>query len=154
MPNTKMIPTPIKEPNKEAAINITTITPNNKKKLTTIFPRKKELTRVTMTKKKSLVAKEFPRVEDKTTSDEELLEATQVIEREEEEKRKQKEGAKYKVATVEAGRDAMAVKPPLEAERAGARPKVKPVVNRRVTAAKPPNQKNDSSDEEFLQATL
>ena len=93
MPNTKMLPTP----SKEAAVNIITITPNNKKKLTTIFPRKKELT---MTKKKGLLAKEFPRAEEITASDEELLEATKVIEREEEEKMKQKEGAKYKVAGV------------------------------------------------------
>ena len=192
MPNTKMLPTPNKEPSKEAAVNIITITPNNKKKLTTIFPRKKELT---MTKKKGLVDKEFPRVEEITASDEELLEATKVIEREEEEKIKQKEGAKYKVVTVEAGRDALTVKPTLDAERTGARPKVskivvkegakykvvtfkagrdamavkpsleaertgarpkvaKIVVTKSVTEPKPANQKNDSSDEEFLQATL
>ena len=66
-----------------------------------------------------------------------------------------KEGAKYNVVTVEAGRDAMAVKSTLEAESTGARPKVnKIVVTKSVTEAKPPNQKNDSSDEEFLQATL
>ena len=41
-----------------------------------------------MTKKKGLVAKEFPRVEEITASDEELLEATKVIEM------KQKEGAR------------------------------------------------------------
>ena len=88
MATPKMIPTPSKEPSKEAATNITH---SNKKKLTAIIPSKKELTRVTMTKKKSSVAKEFPEVEENSARDEELLDATRVMKREEEEKKK-KEG--------------------------------------------------------------
>ena len=64
-------------------------TPTSKKKVTTIFVMKKAKAMVPMTKRPVKKVKEAPKKEEVNTSDEELLEAAKVLEKGQEDRKKQ-----------------------------------------------------------------
>ena len=65
-------------------------TPTSKKKVTTIFVMKKAKAKVPMTKRPSKQVKEAPKKEEVNTSDEDLIEVANVLEKDQEDRKRKR----------------------------------------------------------------